>query len=78
MNDFASKVKVLRDGQKPEFPFNANTLEYAQSLDAQDQLSHFRDEFIIPTRASLKKKALDGIIPGRYSLPYSTTGRALY
>ncbi|EGO57264.1 hypothetical protein NEUTE1DRAFT_145950 [Neurospora tetrasperma FGSC 2508] len=64
MNDFASKVKVLRDGQKPEFPPNANTLEYAQSLDAQDQLSHFRDEFIIPTRASLKKKALDGIIPG--------------
>lgn len=64
MSDFASKVKVLRDGQKPEFPSNANTLEYAQFLDAHDELRHFRDEFIIPTRASLKKKALDGTIPG--------------
>lgn len=66
MSDFASKVKVLREGQKPEFPSNANTLQYAQSLDAQDELRHFRDEFIIPTRGSLKKKALDGTIPGKY------------
>lgn len=64
MSDFASKIKILRTGQKPQFPSNANTLEYAQSLDAQDELRHFRDEFIIPTRASLKKKALDGSIPG--------------
>ncbi|KAK1774770.1 pyridoxal phosphate-dependent transferase [Copromyces sp. CBS 386.78] len=64
MSDFASKVKVLRDGQKPQFPSNANTQEYAQSLDAQDELRHFRHEFIIPTRGSLKKKALDGTIPG--------------
>ncbi|KAK3400787.1 pyridoxal phosphate-dependent transferase [Sordaria brevicollis] len=64
MSDFASKVAILREGKKPEFPSNANTLEYAQSLDAQDELKHFRDEFIIPTRASLKKKALDGTMPG--------------
>ena len=25
-----------------------NTLEYAESVDAQDELSHFRDEFLIP------------------------------
>jgi kynureninase len=62
--EFASKVKVLRDGRTPEFPAEANSLEYARSLDKQDRLSHLREQFIIPTKGSLRKKALDGTIPG--------------
>ncbi|KAF2135934.1 uncharacterized protein K452DRAFT_362862 [Aplosporella prunicola CBS 121167] len=34
------------------------TLSYAESLDAQDPLRPLREEFIIPTRANLKRKRL--------------------
>ena len=34
------------------------TKEYAKSLDEKDPLRHFRDQFIIPTRADLKRKTL--------------------
>lgn len=46
-----------------EFPGNANTLEFARSEDAQCPLRHMREHFIFPTRASLKKRALDGKLP---------------
>lgn len=36
----------------------AYTREYAEALDAQDPLRHFRDEFIIPTKKDLKRKVL--------------------
>ncbi|KAK1764463.1 pyridoxal phosphate-dependent transferase [Phialemonium atrogriseum] len=62
--DFASQVKRLRAGLAPEFPAHADGLEYAQTLDAQDELGHLRDEFILPTKGSLKKTALDGVLPG--------------
>ncbi|KAK2068101.1 hypothetical protein P8C59_002765 [Phyllachora maydis] len=62
--DFASLVKVLRSGQTAEFPEDADSLEFARSLDAQDKLGHLRDQFILPTKGSLKKTALDGSIPG--------------
>ena len=32
--------------------------DYAVSLDAQDSLSHLRNEFLIPTKADLKSKTL--------------------
>ncbi|KAL2355376.1 pyridoxal phosphate-dependent transferase [Cryomyces antarcticus] len=32
--------------------------EHARSLDAKDPLQHLRDEFVIPTRADLKRKTL--------------------
>ena len=32
--------------------------EFAQALDAQDSLKHLRDEFIIPTKADLKRPTL--------------------
>ncbi|KAK4549369.1 Kynureninase 1 [Oleoguttula mirabilis] len=54
----------LRAGDQPKFSGDANTLEYAESLDASDSLRHLRDQFILPTKASLKKKALNGNIPG--------------
>jgi kynureninase len=35
-----------------------NTRDYAERLDQQDPLKHLRDEFIIPTKADLKRKTL--------------------
>lgn len=32
--------------------------EYAEALDSQDPLHHFRDEFIIPTKKDLKRPTL--------------------
>lgn len=71
--DLSSFVDRLRAGEPPEFPADANSLEFAQKLDSQDKISHLRDEFIIPTKASLKKTSLDGSIPG--TLPCSRDDR---
>lgn len=57
-------VERLRSGKALDFPSDANTLAFAQNLDSQDSLRHLRDEFIIPTKSSSKKKALNGCIPG--------------
>jgi kynureninase len=62
LTDFVDR---LRGGSPAKFPSSANTLEFAQQLDSQDSIRHLRDEFIIPTKGSLKKKALDGRIPGK-------------
>ncbi|KAG5987357.1 Kynureninase 1 [Claviceps pusilla] len=62
--DLAAAVDRLRSGDVIEFPEDANTLAFARKLDAQDPLSHLRNEFVLPTKASLKKKALDGSFPG--------------
>lgn len=67
--ELATFVDRLRSGASPKFPQNANSLEFAQSLDSQDKLSHLRNEFNIPTKASLKKKALDGSVPCKSSCP---------
>ena len=64
--DFSNFVERLRSGAAPKFPQDANSLAFAQKLDSQDALSHLRDEFILPTKGSLKKRALDGSIPGKY------------
>lgn len=34
--------------------FGPSTKEYAARLDSQDKLSHFRSEFLIPSKADLK------------------------
>lgn len=61
--DLAAYVERLRGGAAAKFPANANSVEFARTLDAQDSLSHLRDEFILPTKASIKKTALDGTLP---------------
>lgn len=38
------------------FPAEANTEEYANTLDSNSSLRHLRNDFIIPTKASLKTK----------------------
>jgi kynureninase len=46
----------------PPLPYHddirAFTKEYAESLDAQDPLRKFRDEFIIPSKKDLKRTVL--------------------
>ncbi|KAG5929748.1 Kynureninase 1 [Claviceps africana] len=66
--DLTAFVQRLRSGDDAKFPRHANTLGFARKLDAQDQLRHLRDEFVLPTKASLKKKALDGSFPDEMPL----------
>ncbi|PSN70150.1 kynureninase 2 [Corynespora cassiicola Philippines] len=57
--DVKSAVEQLRGGQKPSWPADAELLEFAQSLDNHsDILKTFRDEFLIPTKAQLKRTSL--------------------
>lgn len=54
---------LVRDiKNQPPLPYKddirAFSREYAESLDATDSLRHFRDEFIIPSKADLKRKTL--------------------
>ncbi|KAK4039477.1 pyridoxal phosphate-dependent transferase [Parachaetomium inaequale] len=62
--EYQSFIKTLRAGHKPEFPADAKSIEYARLLDAQDKLSFLRANFNIPTRSPLRKRALDGTVPG--------------
>ncbi|KAG6166384.1 Kynureninase 1 [Claviceps purpurea] len=62
--DLAASAQRLRSGEGLEFPEGSSTLGFARSLDSKDQLRHLRDEFVLPTKASLKKKGLDGSFPG--------------
>ncbi|KAI6760454.1 hypothetical protein HG530_009314 [Fusarium avenaceum] len=61
--ELSALVQRLRSGASPKFPTEANSLDFARNLDSQDELSHLREEFVLPTKKSLKKKALDGSIP---------------
>ncbi|KAK6700897.1 Kynureninase 1 [Fusarium graminearum] len=72
--ELSSFVERLRSGAPPKFPSNANSLDFARNLDSQDKLSHLRDEFILPTKKSLKKKALDGSIPNGHAQNGSVNG----
>ncbi|KAK8097221.1 pyridoxal phosphate-dependent transferase [Apiospora kogelbergensis] len=58
--EFQTIVERLRAGQDPKFPANANSLEYAATLSSQDPLKHLKEEFILPTKGSLRKKGLSG------------------
>ncbi|KXX82983.1 Kynureninase 1 [Madurella mycetomatis] len=62
--EYQSLINILRAGRKPQLPVDSRSIEYARQLDASDQLGPLRDNFNIPNRASLKKKALDGSFPG--------------
>jgi kynureninase len=57
--DATNAVKLLRRGEKPEWPADAASLAFAESLDShQDIPPTFRDDFVVPTRAQLKRKTL--------------------
>lgn len=55
---------ILQHNIKPSFPAEANSEEYARKLDSQDSLAKFRNDFIFPTKKSLKNKNLHK--PGPY------------
>ncbi|KAI0125407.1 kynureninase 2 [Xylariales sp. AK1849] len=62
--NFTRLIDRLRAGKSPEFPPAANLFDYAAKLDSEDSLNHLRDQFILPTKTSLRKSSLDGTIPG--------------
>ncbi|OIW22804.1 kynureninase [Coniochaeta ligniaria NRRL 30616] len=62
--DISAAVETLRKGQSPAFPAEAKKRGFAEKLDAQDELRHLREEFILPTTKSLRKKALDSKVNG--------------
>ena len=70
MADLDNFVDRLRSGAPVKFPADVNSLAFAQGLDGQDKLAHLRNEFTLPTKASLKKKALDGNLPGTYTTQF--------
>jgi len=57
-----SPSKILENDEQLrstfDFPPEANTVEYARSLDAKDPLRNLREQFIIPSKANLKTKKL--------------------
>ncbi|RHZ70663.1 Kynureninase 1 [Aspergillus turcosus] len=57
-----SRLHVREIQSGPPLPYaddiRAFSKEYAESLDAQDPLHRFRDEFIIPSKKDLKRKTL--------------------
>ena len=44
---------------KPSQEGDIESIEYAQRLDKQDPLRHLREQFIIPSKADLKRTTLD-------------------
>ena len=44
----------LQQTGKPTFPDQANTLEYARSLDSKDHMRSFRQKFKIPSKSNIK------------------------
>lgn len=54
--DTQQAIKQLRSGEAVTWPENAQSLDFAESLD--NSTTTFRDQFVIPTKAQLKRKTL--------------------
>lgn len=54
-------LEALRAGRTPAFGDDAHSLAYAQALDAQDPVRALRDEFIVPSKAMIRRTALDAL-----------------
>lgn len=57
-------IKGLRNGAPATdaLPAKAASLAFAKLLDSQDELKELRSKFIIPTKASLAKTSLSGVV----------------
>ncbi|ROV87624.1 hypothetical protein VMCG_10628 [Cytospora schulzeri] len=53
--DFVATADQIRSGKKPTF--DDLSLERAQEIDKSDSIRHMRNEFIFPTKSSLKTKS---------------------
>ncbi|PIA91659.1 Kynureninase 2 [Cercospora beticola] len=57
--DATAAIGLLQQGQKPSWPSNAATLEFAESLDNHNDIPKtFRKDFVVPTKSQLKRKTL--------------------
>jgi kynureninase len=57
--DARTAIDSLRQGQKPEWPENAYSLQFARSLDNNADIPRsMRKEFLVPTKAQVKRKTL--------------------
>ncbi|KAF2029116.1 kynureninase 2 [Setomelanomma holmii] len=57
--DATAAIRQLREGQKLEWPVNADTLNFAKSLETSSNFPRtLRKEFVVPTKAQLKRKTL--------------------
>jgi kynureninase len=54
--DFSATAEQIRSGKKPAW--SDFSRQHARSLDASDPVRHMRKEYMFPTKASLKDKAL--------------------
>ena len=67
--DAQHAISQLRNGETVEWPANSQSEDFAQFLD--DNTTSFRDQFIIPTKAQLKRKTL--IDDAKTSAPANNT-----
>ena len=51
----------VEEQMKQKQSLDSASREHAQKLDDNDSLRHFRDEFIIPSRRAMKRKALSDL-----------------
>ncbi|PNY26906.1 Kynureninase [Tolypocladium capitatum] len=72
--DLSACVDRLRSGAAHEFPADASSVAFARHMDSQDKLRHLRDEFVLPSKASLKKRALDGTMPEQAAVVNGVNG----
>lgn len=66
-------IDRLRRGEAVSWPSSAPTLHFARSLDNDKHLVNLRDNFVIPTKASLKTKRLKDV-----KSPKGTDDDAIY
>ena len=67
----STKASSANNNHAHGFPESADCEEYARSLDESDPLHGFRDKFIIPSKAGLKRKSLATTTPGQCSVHIS-------
>jgi len=71
MGSIEQTLPIRAKATKPTFPKEANTIEYAESLDAKDHMRSFREKFTIPSKANIKatKLAKPGENTARHDFP---------
>ncbi|PSK42980.1 Kynureninase [Elsinoe australis] len=56
--DVLPAIEQLRSGKEVSWPQNADSLDFAEQLDQNKDIKHFRNDFVIPSKAQLKRKTL--------------------
>lgn len=56
--DVQSTLKQLRNGQRVQWPSESMSIDFARALDRDQTLVSLEDDFVVPTKAQLKRKTL--------------------